>query len=466
MMASGVLSDPKRVACVLSWVFLAYAVAGIIIFAVLMPPTMVADEFSHAARADQLSRGWLVMPRTNSQIDGAVYGIGKLLSSIPFHPEVKVTEEMARQAASLSWSTPDHEMYFPNTAQHGPLLYAPQVIGIWLGKAVNLSPVWTLLLARLINGFIAVAIGFAALRQCRRGTALMYTTLLLPMMMSQFASLSQDALIISLSLFVVAQASRLIDEGRPATTREFAFFAAIVAATVMARPSHVGLGLLGIAYVGIRDALLWRKVAITIAAAGCAAVWMAILSVNLLKPPPGASIQGQLSEMIADPLLLPRAMLGSLQIKGDEVYQTLVGRFGWIDAVMPGWYYRLAPLALIAAVFAPSNRPPVWYPAALGFAGFAVMTTLVCAALYITWAQVRHPYVETLQGRYILPGVPLLGWIMPPYAPRVARFTAWLWAVVLLFPLVSLTPVPGALMVRYYGSWEQMHLVLRTLFLG
>jgi hypothetical protein len=31
---------------------------------------------------------------------------------------------------------------------------------------------------------------------------------------------------------------------------------------------------------------------------------------------------------------------------------------------------------------------------------------------------------------------------------------------------VSLTPVPGALMVRYYGSWEQMHLVLRTLFLG
>jgi hypothetical protein len=39
-----------------------------------------------------------------------------------------------------------------------------------------------------------------------------------------------------------------------------------------------------------------------------------------------------------------------------------------------------------------------------------------------------------------------------------------MWIVVVVFPLISLVTIPGAVMARYYGSWPEMGLVLKTLF--
>ena len=88
-------------------------------------------------------------------------------------------------------------------------------------------------------------IAFIAIRLCYRGLALLFTTLLLPMTVSQFASVSQDALIISLSLLVIALASRVVAQGRPAKTWEFALFVAVVVVTTLARPSQFALAPLG-----------------------------------------------------------------------------------------------------------------------------------------------------------------------------------------------------------------------------
>jgi hypothetical protein len=71
-----------------------------------------------------------------------------------------------------------------------------------------------------------------------------------------------------------------------------------------------------------------------------------------------------------------------------------------------------------------------------------------------------------MQGRYFLPVLPLLAWIIPPHSPVLSRLLTWTWAVVLLFPILSLAALPGILMVRYYGSWQDMSLVLRALFLS
>ncbi|MGH7896713.1 MAG: DUF2142 domain-containing protein [Candidatus Binatia bacterium] len=108
-------------------------------------------------------------------------------------------------------------------------------VGLGLGRAIELSVAQTFVAARVLNGLAACLAGFFALRICRRGRALMFATLLLPMTLSQVASASQDALIIGLSHVAIAMASRLLSEGRIAGTGEFSLYAAIVAATTMAR---------------------------------------------------------------------------------------------------------------------------------------------------------------------------------------------------------------------------------------
>lgn len=64
------------------------------------------------------------------------------------------------------------------------------------------------------------------------------------MSLFQLGSASQDALIISLSLLVVAIASRILTDQRPAGTGEFALFAFVMMATTLARPSQIALSLL------------------------------------------------------------------------------------------------------------------------------------------------------------------------------------------------------------------------------
>src|SRR5438105_10465298 len=143
-----------------------------------MPPFQVTDEYAHTLRADQVSRGQLISPRLGSKVDSVLYALHLIYADMPFHSEVKHTPDQARAAAALQWSLPDYDENFQNTAQYGPILYLPQAAGIELGKLTGLGPAWTLLVARLVNGAVAALISFLAIRICRRGQALMFTTLL------------------------------------------------------------------------------------------------------------------------------------------------------------------------------------------------------------------------------------------------------------------------------------------------
>lgn len=57
-----------------------------------------------------------------------------------------------------------------------------------------------------------------------------------------------------------------------------------------------------------------------------------------------------------------------------------------------------------------------------------------------------------LQGRYLLPILPLLGWLVPAYGSRIATVLRPLWIVVLAFPVLSLPMAVWTLMDCYYGS--------------
>lgn len=450
---------------VLAWLFLAYALPTILFLAVAMPPFQVADEHAHALRADQVSRGTLVSPRLGGSIDGAVYAFGRLNDHLRFNYDAKETVDIARKSAALRWTMPDRDGNFQNTAQYGPALYAPQVVGIWIGKLFGLTPVWTVLCARLVNGLASASIGFIAILLCRRGRAMTFTTLLLPMTMSEFTSLSQDALIIGFSILAITLASRIIDEQRSARIWEFSLFAFIIVATTMARPSQVALAALGPVYLGCGEVFWRRKAAIAAIAVACVAAWMIELSQLMPEPPSGAALSGQLDAMVGRPLLLPGVLLSSLRGQGRWLFETLIGYLGWVDTPLPHWYYKIAAAALLCACLASGSRPPYLYPAFIGAIALGAMTLAIGAALYMSWTPVGNTTVDGLQGRYMLVALPLVAWITPVWRQNFAKIVAPAWLIVVAFPLVSLTALPGAIMARYYGSWSEMGLVLRALFL-
>jgi len=446
----------------LAWLFLIYALPAVIFSAVAMPPFQVAaDENAHVLRADQIARGTLIAHGLGT-VDGGLVDFVALYESMWFHPEVKQTEALARRAGAIGWAGPRDGVNFQNTAQYGPLLYAPQAISMLSG----LTLAHTLLLARLINGLLCCAIGFAAVATCRRGRALTFATLLLPMTLSQIGSASQDALLITLSLLTVALASRVLAQERPATTTEFAVFACVVMATTLARPSQIALALLAPAFVGWRDPVWRQKALVALLAAAPIAIWMRLLKTLMPPAPPGSSASLQFEHLITHPLALPTVMAQTLIRDRQWLWETVIGRLGWLDTTMPGWYYIAATVVLAIALIAPGNRGPSLRPAVLGIVTLLGLLTLTCFALYLSWTPVDKPWIDGLQGRYMLPVLPLVAWLVPSYSPRLEKALALTWWPVLLFPIVTLAILPGVIMERYYGSWQVMAASLRALLLS
>ncbi len=447
------------------WLFLIYALPSVITLSIIMPPFQVADELAHIERADQIGRGRMISDRFGGTVDGSWVAIGALYQNMWFHPEVKQTVALAREGGAIRWSGPKDHVNFQGIAQYGPFLYLPQVIGVLFGRLAGISLARTLVAARVINGFAACVVGFLALSICRRGRALTFAALLLPMTLSQFGSASQDALLISLSILAVAMASRALSEQRPAGTAEFAVFAFIVVATTLARPPQFALAFLAPACVGQRDPAWRSKGLIAAVAVGTVIFWMRILSG--LTPPvlPELSLSGQFHRLLADPLLLPTVMINSFAKDGLWLLKTLVGYLGWTDTLMPHWYYRTAAGALIVALIAPGNRGPVLWPGTLALLTFVALLTALCAALYVTWTPLGQATINGMQGRYILPVLPLLAWAIPECGPRLERVLAPTWYLVLLFPLMTLAVTPVVIMERYYGSWTVMAESLKALLI-
>lgn len=437
----------------------------IVFLAIAMAPFQAPDEDNHALRAEQISLG-VPFLRGGGMVNSDLARFKHLFEDLHFHFERKQTAEMSRAAAALKWTAPNQEAGFQNTAQYGPLLYLPQVIGIWIGKLCGLDVVWTILLARLINGFTAASIGFAAIRICRRGQAMVFTTLLLPMTLSQFASVSQDALIISLSIFAVALGSRIIAEQRPARAGEFAWFAFIVVVTTMARPSQIALAAMVPVFAGRRDETWPRKLAIAILALAALGWWLAILPSLMPNIGYDVSIHDQLVAMAVHPWLLPELIVNSLRQGGFWLFTSLVGRMGWLDTPMPDWYYNLAIAILALALLAPGNTRPRIAPALIGVVAVVLMLASVSATLYASWTAVGKITIDGMQGRYVLPVLPLLGWAAPVYTKPLARFFSPAWWAVVVFPVVTAWVLPGAIMQRFYGSWSGMSDVLKLMYLN
>jgi len=208
------------------------------------------------------------------------------------------------------------------------------------------------------------------------------------------------------------------------------------------------------ALLGPRDAGWLRKVAIAVVAAVPIVYWMFVIDRLMPVWPPGVSVPDQIDYLIAHPLALPRAMVENIAIQGAWLARTLVGIMGWLDTPMPSSYYWAAAAALAIACMAPGNSGAALRPGALAFATVALIVIALCGALYITWTPVAAPSINGLQGRYLLPVLPLLAWGVPGYGIRVRRWLEPAWWPVLLFPLVTFAVMPWVIVERYYGSWS------------
>ncbi len=141
-------------------------------------------------------------------------------------------------------------------------------------------------------------------------------------------------------------------------------------------------------------------------------------------------------------------------MEGLPFYKEFIGVLGWIDVVLPSWFYPCAVVALSLAILVCAfDGEPLLRPVArLGLCVLLCLSVILIFLLeYLTWTPVGFPVVEGVQGRYFLP----LAMFATALAPTrrlqiVSRCCHMVEVFLLLFPALSISVTIATVVRRYY----------------
>ncbi|AWN45427.1 hypothetical protein DK419_03085 [Methylobacterium terrae] len=430
----------------------AFAALGLplcLILAFLVPLGEVADESAHLLRAVALLDGQVVGHReTVTYSDGVA------------RPAAGVTVDPAWEALSRGRPPAPHVNPIPDPmpalgrpaflplytiGTYFPGFYVPAALAIGAGQALGLSHAASALLGRLAGAAAYGALGFAALALARRGRALLFGVLVLPMGLSLAASFNQDALMIA----ACALAAALLTGEDPWRRR---LAAVLVALVVLAKPPYAAIAAMLLVPLPPRfwtSPVVWRRVGTAVLAVLPGVAWILYTTTQIATPVPrlayeagplwpgprpaqflGTDTRAQAQVLLAHPgllLTLPAQCFFSLK-RALILAAGAIGIFGWIDRMLPAaiyaaWGLGLAGLALLCG----RSVRVRWID--LGLLGAAALLTawLVALSQYLSWTDVGDVRIYGPQGRYFLPLIPML---VLAVAPRPAPATGLRWALV------------------------------------
>ena len=411
--------------------FLAVALAAGVPLAFFTPPFQVPDEPGHFLRSYALSEGRLLARNqelgTGEVLPASLAELVALTLRRPGDPESRLDPAALGRAGELELRPAERAfLTFPTAALYSPLPYAPQALGIALGRPFGLGPLALLQLARLANLVAAALLIASALRALPAYGWLLAAFALAPMALFLRSSVSADALTFAIAVLLGARIARLaFAPGIPIGRVDFALVVGAAAGLCLTKPPYAPLVLAVLAILGRgpqrrrRAALVAAALAAAVAA-GLAAASIAASVEESVRAGAGVDPGAQIAASLARPLRFAGLVAADFAARALGYGVEVLGRLGWLDAPVP--LPALAALALglaahLALDTAPGLRVEVWRRLLFG-AVTATAAVAIAASQYAMWTPYGAPFVEGIQGRYFHPLAPFAVWAF--HQPRTA----------------------------------------------
>ncbi len=462
-------ADAWSVRRTLTVLFVVVALPTCTMLALLTPLGQVADEPAHVLRTASLLHGQWIGRRGIAVEDGktrirAGLDVDQALLGVQSGPErTKFALEDMTRAREQGWAGFLYFYPIASVAIYMPAFYGPAAVGMGVAKLAGAGPFVATYAARLANVACFVALGLAALLLARRGHALLFCTLMLPMTVSLAASVNQDGQIIAASVLAAALLTRLDvpTAAGPALPRGAAFWVAglLLACIAAVKPPYAPLLALLLLplppmqdWLGLRRPLLLRVVVVVLLLLpGLLWGWLAVAHVAtpFPKPPyePGPLWTGprpalldetdpaaQLGILLAAPLRFLSLPWISL-IHDPGLLRSAVGVLGWLTVLLPRTLYTLwwtaMPAALLCDLMARwTGEKQGWLAGfTLGLAAAAACVLGIYLSQYLSWTLVGNATVQGSSGRYFLPILPFLALSLPVFKTQSEWLRAGLAAV-------------------------------------
>jgi uncharacterized membrane protein len=432
---------------------------------ILTPPFEVPDEPQHFFRAFQLSEGRfrdfvVLAPDEKDGMRSMRYGtlLPKSLSALVDSSDVanvrfkrysKVQTSKLWTSLTTKLNANDRE-YLP-VPDYPPAAYIPQVVGIWIGRLLRLSPLFLFYFARLTALCVWVALTFTAIRMTPVLKWGCFLLALMPMVLFLAGSTSSDSIILGVSLLLSATLFRWAYDSSKDRIGAWDLAGLFAMAFVIALSKAIYLSLLFLYFLAPPSKFSSKKmyyggIAVVLAlSAGVYFVWTQLPSSITpeaappasaaapqpaqpvpAQPPSPAPPKAQLSRygvdespyvgispekqkefILSHPARFARVLVNTLSISGSFYLNSFIGYLGWLDTPLPTWLIYTYATALIVACLLSSDRVN-WTQRTLAGAVFGLTALASLTYLYLGWTNVGRASIEGLQGRHLIPVAPAL----------------------------------------------------------
>jgi uncharacterized membrane protein len=452
-----------------------------LIFIFLTPPFQNPDEFVHFTRSYEVSELKLAHKYRQknvfikgSELPESILNTSKktrlyITKGYPDVPQAKkYTWGETESAFNIPLNKSDTRIYdtgaFP---AYVPLVYLPQAIVIKICSIINLPAIFMLYATRFVGLIVWIslaALSLHILRPVKRKLALA-AILLLPMFIFQATSPGVDGLLTGLTILFFAFISKAIFEKEKLSNYTLAILTLILTFMTMAKPVYVVFGLLALIvhtkWRGIRS-LIYRSLIVLIPFA-LYIVW------SMLTKESGAIYVQAVAISKADPstqaaYLIPNVfnfvepLFNTLILGwGDGVGWSMIGTFGKLDTPLPLLFIVLGYILAFVAIFMGTEEQQDAHDrknfytnrlALLTILILIIYTVGVYLSMYIFSTPPHTKVITGIQGRYLLPILPLLVLFI---TKNLATMRVAVYKSIMLFtPLIILVASVVVIFLRYY----------------
>jgi len=410
-----------------------------LLFLVIIPPMQGADESNHFLRAYQIASGNMLSDYVgpskggiSTQLKSYDRSVGGTLprgvvdftqaafGDIPQHIDHKMSWPIFKKLAHYTNGTDTKAASFGNTAAYSPVAYAPQVVGIWIGKIISDRPIVAFYIARFVGLLVGAALIAWAVRLMPFGKLFFAVIALLPMVAAQLPIVTADTMAIGFAFLVTAATLRFAFRDADMSRREIVFLLAIFMVLGLVKPSLAPLAFVLLAL--LRNTFIAKRKAVAIivtcivATCALAAGWNMlvkdIVTFGYQQAYPMSNIAAQMSYIIHQPLAYGQVLLGTLfGHYFDFAVFSFIGIIGWADTALPMIAIVAGFVNVAFAFYLTTQSEKLRSTHWLKWLAVAIVATVFCVTatfMYLFCNNVKDTYVTGLQGRYLIPVVPVL----------------------------------------------------------
>nr|WP_269823015.1 DUF2142 domain-containing protein [Pseudomonas syringae] len=382
------------------------------ILSALIPSFMSPDEADHVKRAYWLSQGKILLDTPPGQSSGGMIDNGLLSYINTFHLTFmkdrnhKITSDELNSKSEIQWGGRPVFSPAPGTGYYFPAVYAPQALGLLVGKTFNLSVESSYRLARALTLICAILILVIA-TVIYESNPLAVALLAIPMTLFQLSSASLDSVSNALAVLAISIFMR-ISVDRENSRKGLIVCLGIILFVLISSRVHL-LPLLifpFICYFYTKDK---RSLIVGTLTTVAVAAWLLLAIKNTVdtRVIVGSSTSTVALYYLSDPIAFARVLYDTLSnpIISNYYAVAFIGNLGWLDTPLStGAYERiLLLLSLIFIVTALAKDFRKNTSASLILIACAILSfLLVFFALLITFNEHPASVIQGVQGRYFL----------------------------------------------------------------